>query len=134
MYQELIDTCVKLGDYKVALYYGDRYFANKHDANKASDDLIFFNRAYAKRHLNDLLGAKEDYLSSIKINPNSDSAYLNLAEVCFNLDLYEEAKLNYTKCLEKNPGNKNAYLGRAWTSFISSDILGFLRDMLKFIF
>ncbi|MBS1501032.1 MAG: tetratricopeptide repeat protein [Bacteroidetes bacterium] len=73
---------------------------------------VYFYRALAKYHLNDLQGSIDDYSISIEKNNQLSSSYDNRGYSKFLLGNNEEALKDYNKSIELNPQNQRCYVNR----------------------
>lgn len=81
------------------------------DAKGDPDYLI--ERSKFKDNIGDDMGAVEDCLDAIKINPNKSSYYYALARPYYDLEEYGEVLSNCRKAIEIDPNNTDALIMQA---------------------
>jgi len=76
-------------------------------------ETAYFNLGQAKRESRKFTEAIADYQKALSLNPKLESAYLKLAECCFEIETYEaiEIAINTLKtCTRYFPQNKAAFM------------------------
>lgn len=73
---------------------------------------LYHNRALAKENKGDLVGAREDYESSLKKDPSLVNAHINLGKLFKESQNTEKAIEHYSKAIELEPSNAIVYLNR----------------------
>jgi tetratricopeptide (TPR) repeat protein len=89
--------------------------------------MAYYNRAVAKKGVNDLYGALADYNRAIELYPN-ERIYDNRGNVKYDLKDYQGAMNDYTKSIEVQANNYAAYNNRANAKVKLQDYAGALAD------
>ncbi len=91
-------------------------------------------RAEAKRGLDDNIGALEDFSTAIKLNPNNEQDYYNLANIYAGIAGEEEkAIMNYTKAIDLKPDYDLAIGNRGMCKYKLGRKLEAIKDLDKAI-
>ena len=98
---------------------------------KAQTDDDFYKSGDIKARNGDLIGAKNDFTNSIKINPNNSQAYTSRGVQNFNLNYVIEAIADFNKSLELNPDDEITYYCRAVAKTKLGEYKSAIQDFTK---
>lgn len=96
-----------LGDFSGAIVDYSKIIVIQPDAD------TYYNRANSRYNSQDYLGAKEDYESAYKLDPNFIAALYSLGSVKFDLAEYEEAIKDFSTIIKLIPTDSRTYFLRA---------------------
>jgi tetratricopeptide (TPR) repeat protein len=95
--------------------------------NPAESD-FYLNRALAKQACRDSIGARQDFLLAMQINPDNDIARYNLATIARQQGSTKEAEAALSEIIAVNPSLAESYLERAYLRLQNRNYTGALDD------
>ena len=90
---------------------------------------VYFEQGTAKINLQDWVGAIEDFMQAIKLNPKHIEAYFQLGLSKANLQDWAGAVADFTKVIELDSKYAKAYFWRANGKYCLTDKRGALEDL-----